>query len=70
MRTASQSLECDQVVGVRLVIVEHNKHAGFLYVVHHAVEAVMGMLGVPRRRDLHLPFTQGVKPGQDSSHKH
>lgn len=64
------SLKGDEVVWVRLVIMEHNIHVGFVEYIHHTVAAVMGLLATARRRNLHVALARGVDASQDSSHKH
>lgn len=64
------SLKGDEVVWVRLVIMEHNIHVGFVEYIHHTVAAVMGLLVTARRRNHHVASALGVGASQDSSHKH
>lgn len=66
----SQSLEGDEVVWVGLAIVEHNIHVGVVYIIHYAVEAVVGLQAPARRRNPHVALTQSVVASQDSGHKH
>ena len=64
------SLEGDEVVWVRLVVVEHNIHLGIVYFVHHTVTAVVWLTVSARRRNLHVAASLSVDASQDSGHKH
>jgi len=62
-----RSAEGDEVLGVRLVVVEDHEHVGLPLVVHHAVEAVVGVGGSGGRCD-HGGLAQRVAARQDQSH--
>ena len=63
------SLEGDEVVWVRLVVMEHNIHPGVVYSVHHTVIAVVGLTVTAWRRNLHVAASQSGDASQDSGHK-
>lgn len=66
----SQSLEGDKVFWISLVIMKHNKYDRVLHILHHAVEALVGLLWVARWGYLHGTLPLCVCAGQDPSNKH
>jgi len=63
------SLECNQVFGTRLAVVEDDEHVGVGHPVHHAV-VQLNEAGALGRRSDHAALSDGEIPRQHSTEVH